>query len=410
MGGNVTALTKSGQATRAQKIPLKDIGRAEFVKTIQQLLKALNKGFYKKYHEYIWKNEKEIMNGYVFNGSTSFIMNPKLVDSEIVQYKPLAGDIDVTVPENLAENLWKYLDSVEDTEIIKNVIYKGCNRPTVSSIGDQINTVFLVKFDKVQDPVACQIDFELLEYVDDKPSEWAKFSHSSSFEDAKIGVKSVHHKYILRALVGGSSIRKDIVITTSTSTPNNIKLSKSKVHEIPRMLKFSVTRGIRTAYEPMLDSGKPVYKDGKQVYKEIPSKTSDYVTNVMDIFKLSFGDVDEADEKLFYSFDGIIKLMKKYLTKEQIKNTYDRYVELLWGLKPQRAQELEVNDPETDAQVKLAGYNYLIKELGLRDQAKDLMLDYYADYGHRQSKGSDKLKESYLKESFIDFLRNTGFI
>ena len=68
-----------------------------------------------------------------------------------------------------------------------------------------------------------------------------------------LGVKAVHHKYLIRALVGGASVRDDIVIATPSSTPDNIKLTSSKSHALPRMLKFSVGKGIRIAYEPMLD-------------------------------------------------------------------------------------------------------------------------------------------------------------
>lgn len=400
MGGNVTALMKNGTSTRAEKIPLKDIGRQKFMQVIQELLLKINKDFDKKFGHKIWNNTDEIKTGYVFNGSTSFIMNPQLIDNEVTQYKPLAGDIDVTVPNNLKEEVWKYLDGVEDTFITKSAKYMGSNKPTVSSIGDQINTVFLCNFGEIT--CACQIDFEFLEYENDKPTEWAKFSHSSSFEDAKIGVKSVHHKYILRALVGGSSIRRDIIIATGASTPDNIKLSKSKVHEIPKMLKFSVARGIRTAYEPMLDAnGEQIILGGKKVYKEIPSKTSTYVNSVKEMFKLSFGDVDEKDEPLFFSFDGMCKLIKKYLTKEQIKNTYNRYVELLWGVKPQRAQELEVQNPELDFQVKYAGYKYFCDKLGFADEHERYVETYYADYGHRGHK---------LGESFADYLEKIGVL
>lgn len=398
MGGNVTAIMKNGTSTRAQKIPLKDIGRQKFIEVIQTLLLTINKNFERKFGHKIWNNIQEIKSGYAFNGSTSFIMNPKLIDAEVTKYKPLAGDIDVTVPSTLKEEVWKYLDSVEGENITKDAKYVGSNKPTASSIGDQINTVFVCTFNNIT--CACQIDFEFLEYENDKPTEWAKFSHSSSFEDAKIGVKSVHHKYILRALVGGSSIRRDIVIATGSSTPDNIKLSKSKVHEIPKMLKFSVARGIRTAYEPMLDaSGNQVMLGGKKVYKEIPSKTSTYVNSVKEMFKLSFGDVDEKDEPLFYSFDGMCKLIKKYLKKEQIKNTYNRYVELIWGVKPQRAQELEVQNPELDFDVKYAGYKYFCDKLNFPDEHEKFTETYYSDYGHRG-----------MKESFSDYLEHIGVL
>lgn len=409
MGGNVTAITKFGDSTRAEKIPLKQIGRSDFVKTIQSFLKDFNKKFKTFAKQPIWKDENVIMNGFAFNGSTSFIMDPSLSDDEVVKYKQSAGDLDITVPENLKELLFKFLDKYEDKEIYPNVKYMGSNKRSLSSIGDQINTVFLITFPNGTRS-ACQIDFEFLPYENDKPTEWAKFSHSSSFEDCKNGIKAVHHKLLLRALVGGASIRRDIVIATQKSTPDNIILSKNKNDAIPRMLKFSVGRGIRVAYEPLLDeNGKQVTYDGKFVYKEIPSKSSNYVTMISEIFKLAFGNLeDESELKKFNSFVGVLELMHKYLNRTQIKATYERYVDLLWGLKPQRAQELEVQNPELDFEVKNAGYQRFIKEFHFSDNIESQVEKYYKDYGQRK-----KTFESAEFESFIEYINQkqiTDFI
>ena len=398
MGGNVTALTHDGIQTRAEKIPVAEIGRSTFMKTIQVFLRTFNELFYKQYKTKIWKNEKEILNGFIFNGSTSFIMDPKIKDSEIVKVKQTAGDLDITVPEELKENIFNFLLKYENKNITDNVKYMGSNKPTLSSIGEQINAVFVINFDGLR--CNCQVDFEFLPYENDRPTEWAKFSHSSSFTDAKEHIKAVHHKYLIRALVGGSSLRDDIVICTSKSTYDNVVLSKSKVNLNPRMLKFSVGRGIRYAYEPLFDEkGNIVKIDGKEVYKEIPSKNSDYITSVKDIFKVSFGNVEDKEVDKFYSFVGVVELIKKYLTKTQIENTYKRYVELLWGLKPQRAQELEVQNAKLDYEVKSSGYNYLISKLNLKPIPQKEIDMYYKDYGQRK-----------LPESFKEFLFQEGLI
>jgi hypothetical protein len=63
MGGNVKV-----KGIQAQKIPIKEIGLKKFQKDVKNLLKELNKLFYKKYKEYIWKNEKVLDNSYIFNG------------------------------------------------------------------------------------------------------------------------------------------------------------------------------------------------------------------------------------------------------------------------------------------------------------------------------------------------------
>lgn len=194
-------------------------------------------------------------------------------------------------------------------------------------------------------------------------------------------IKAVHHKFLIRSLVGGASYRDDIVISTPKSTPDNITLTKSKDHMYPRMLKFSVDRGIREAYEPLIKDGKNIIIDGKKVYRPLSTSESVFVTNVKDIFKLSFQrEPTSNDIELFNSFVGVIELMKKYFTPEQIKGTSDRYIELLWGFTRDRGQELERDDPEGDLRVKEAGYEYFIKELLLPDERKDFITEYYKDY------------------------------
>lgn len=402
MGGNVTATVKStGVQTRASKIQVKDIGRQEFIQKFLEIFKTMNKQFKSRYKRPIWADETHLATGFAFNGSTSFIMDPTLPDEEVMKYKPSAGDIDVIIPENLKEDLWVYLDSLEGKDIIPGATYMGSNKPTVSSIGEQINAVFVVDFANGQRCHA-QVDFEFLPFENGAPTDWAKFSHSSSFDDARAQIKSVHHKYLIRALVGGASVRDDIVIATSKSTPEKITLSASKTHSVPRMLKFSVGRGIRTAYEPMFDAdGKIIMHDGKYVYKEIQGDDNTYETIVANIYKLAFQQLEghQDDVKRFGSFVGVIELIKKFLNKKQIQNTYDRYVELLWGVKPQRGQELEVDDPELDFSVKNAGYQRLTRELNMKDESEKLARDYYEGYGTRGSRAA-------LNESFRSYLES----
>ena len=392
MGGNVTAMLKDMTATRAEKIPVAKIGRSNFMNRMRDFFKQFNKQFKSATGKVIWADENDIMSGFVFNGSTSFIMDPTLSDEEVTKVKQTAGDIDVTVPEELKEDVWRFLDKLEGKEVIPGVRYMGSNKPTIQSIGEQINAVFVISFGDLR--CNCQVDFEFLPYENNRPTEWAKFSHSSTFEDAKAAIKAVHHKYLIRAMVGGASLRKDIVICTNTSTADNIKLSKSKEHLEPRMLKFSVSRGVRVAYEPLLDdAGQPVFVDGKQVYKAIPTTKSDFITTVAGIFKVSFGDPQPSDINRFNSFVGVVELMKKYLTKAQIKSTMERYVDLLWSNKP-HAQELEVGNPQLDFEVKNSGYQYIIKQLKYKDNASKMIEEYYKDYGQRGK----------VAESFLDWL------
>ena len=402
-GGNVTGtIKKTGENTRAQKIQIAKIGRAELLKKSLELFNKINSLFEKKFKEKLWKNEEHLKTGFMFNGSTSFIMDPTISDEEIIKAKPSAGDFDIAIPQELGENLWVLLDELEDKEIIPGVTYKGNNRPTIKSITDQINCVFIMDFPNGERSWA-QVDFELLEFKDDTPTEWAKFGHSSSFEDASgsVAVKAVFHKYLIRSLASSVSMRKDAVIVTPSSTYEKFKIKKVADGDIPRMLKFHVTKGIRYAYEPLLDpSGKQVMIDGKFAIKEIDSKIADYETIIAEIYSLVFNDKEQnpSDVKLFSSFKGITKLIKEKLSKDTQDDVIARMEQLLWDKK--LGQELEVEDPKTDFEVKISAYNYLIGELGrkMTPKTQELIDEYYAGYGKRKSFVSESTTfSSYIK-------------
>ena len=291
MGGNVTAtLKRTGTTTNAEKINLVKADRQEFINKFAKVFSELNRMYVKKYKTPLWDNTEDLKSSTLYNGSTSYIFDKNISDEEIYKHKPTAGDIDLMVPEEAKANLWTLLDSIEGLQIIPGVKYMGNNKPTITSIGEQINAIFRVDFQDYS--VNVQVDFEFLEFCSDgscrRPTEWAKFSHSSSFEDAKTNIKALHHKYLIRALVGSSSARPDIAIVTSKSTWDNYTISQAKGLEIPRMLKFSVGRGVRFAYEPLLDPNGDIVIDketNKKLYKEIPSKSSTYVTTIEEIYK-----------------------------------------------------------------------------------------------------------------------------
>lgn len=380
MGGNVTAINKNTfQTYRAERINLKQMNRSVFKQDTSLLFKKLNSLYKKKYKENLWNNNY-IEDGSVFNGSSSYIMGSEISDAEIEQFKPFAGDIDIAVPVESKQNLWHLLDTLEGTYITDNIFYAGSNKPTLSGIGARINCIFIYNKTNVQ------VDFEFLPFDGDKPTEWSKFAHSSTFSDTKIGIKAVSHKYLIRSLVGGASQRFDAVVATKRSTPSNITLSKSVINTNPRMIKFSVDNGIRFAYEPLLDEdGNKIFIEGKEVLKEL--KTS-FVTDVKEIFKMSFkrDSVTDEDIDMFNSFVGVVDLCKKYLTTEESERTHKRFVEILWGNGYDRAQELVVGDPDADLEIKKNGYMYFIEKLGFTDISKDYIISYYKEYGKRKSK------------------------
>lgn len=399
MGGNARATNKvTGQDTLAQKIPLKEIGRARFIKKFIEIFEELDRLFEKKHGRPIWANKSILKNGVAFNGSTSFIMNPDISDDEVIPYKSTSGDLDIMVKESDKEDIWHLLDELESKpNFMKDVEYKGSNKLSVSSIGEQINCVFEVTFGDIV--TQSQVDFEFTAFEgegeNEVPQEFSRFGHSSSLSDAQNGFKGVAHKYILRALAGGASLRKDVLILTGRGAYEKPQFKKTKGENITelRMSKFFISRGIRNAYEPQTTpDGDPWYHEGKRVYKEIPPKDSSYETSITEMYKILFGDLDKNNDlEKMWSFVGIVDLMKKHLDKRSLADTYERFLDLSFG---RAAQKLERDSKEIDFEIKINAVNYIIKQIPMLkkyDKKMQEMIDtFYANYDKA------KLEESEL--------------
>lgn len=388
MGGNARGTNKvTGVDTLAQKIPLKEIGRSRFIKKFIEIFEEIDKRFEREYKRPLWTNKSILKNGVAFNGSTSFIMNPEIPDDQVVPFKPTSGDLDIMVKSSDKADLWTLLDSFESSpNIMPDVEYMGSNKRTISSIGEQINCVFKVIFGDIV--TYSQVDWEFTEFEgegeSEAPMEYSRFGHSSSLFDAQQGFKGVVHKYILRSLAGGASLRTDVLILTSKATYEKPAFKKTKGAHITelRMDKFFVSRGLRKAYQPQFTpDGKPWIVDGKRVYKETPASDSNYETSVKEIFKILFNDMDSGEVDKMWSFVGIVSLMKKHLDKRSINDTFERFLDICWGY---GGQKLERDDKSIDMQIKANAVNYLMKEIpGLKKYEKKIqeMTDrFYADY------------------------------
>jgi hypothetical protein len=116
------------------------------------------------------------------------------------------------------------LSTLEGQRLTDNISYIGQNKP--SPQGLQINAVFDMTF-KEYGNVFPQVDFEASEYEmqDDSltgkqkfyPTEWAKFSHNSHWEDIQAGIKGVFHKYLLRAITSTLTKLPNAVLLTPAS-------------------------------------------------------------------------------------------------------------------------------------------------------------------------------------------------
>lgn len=394
MGGNSSVISKTGELVPAQKIRMDKVGRNNFTTEYLKVLEILDKKFKTKYKKSLFHDFNTVKSGTSFNGSSCTLFNPNVSDEEYIKYKKTTGDVDVIVPEEVGEDLYNLLRDIQGDKITPITEFVGILQKTWSAVGGTIIAVFKTEFkDCVSYP---QIDFELLEHKDGIPSAWSKFSKSSDWGDVRLGIKGFHHKFLISAIAGSISMKPDIVIATPSSTCDKLKLvSGQKAKEIPRMIKFGVERGVRTAaYEPLLDNdGKQCTINGKHVYKEKNSKTDIYETDLDKIFVILFGEPkDKSDVDKMWSFTGLIELVKKYFPHSLQQTVLNRYLEMLWG---SGRQAIEMNN-EDDYNVKKAAFEFLRKELK----------------GKVSDKEVQSLIKSYYKmnESFKSYINGLKFI
>lgn len=398
-GGNVKIETKSGESILADRIDLNLISRTELSKKLLAFFHKLNQLFQKKFQTKIWPNSSVLDNGHAFNGSSEHFFNVAISDEEFKKHKSKVGDIDITVPEDKKEMLHELLQELEGKQITAFTKFVGSKQDTVGE-GHQINSLV-----NVDNKLNVQIDFEFSSYEQDAPSKFAKFSHSSDWEDIKAGFKGVLHKYLIQTIASISDVKSEdqAILLTPSSSANNIKVTKTFPDRGLTFKKFSVGRGLRTdAYSKVLqDTGEPLQIDGRTAYKVKPPAESTYIQDPEQIAKTIFGLNFKSDElPKLNSFIGIIQLCNKYFSEQEKKNLLKDFSRRLFG---QGSQGLERDNPKGDFDIKRAGYQKLKEDLNLAkfsnlpDTYEKLMQtadntltpfqikvkDYYKQYGIR---------------------------
>jgi len=325
-GGNVKIETKSGESVLADRIDLTVVSRMELSKKLLSFFHKLNEVFEQKFNIKIWTNPSILDNGQAFNGSSEHFFNAAISDKEFKQYKTKVGDIDITVPEDRKEMLHQLLQELEGKKLTSSARFVGSKQDTVGE-GHQINSLV-----NIDNKLNVQIDFEFSSYDEEVPSKFAKFSHSSDWEDA-----------------------------------NNIKITKTFPDRGLTFKKFSVGRGLRTdAYSTVLkDDGTPLQVDGRTAYKVKPPTESTYIQDPEQIAKTIFGPKFTREElPKLNSFVGIIDLCNQYFDEKDKKRLLKDFSRRLFG---QGSQGLERDNPKGDFDIKRAGYEKLKQDLKLSE-------------------------------------------
>lgn len=363
---------------------------------IKEALIEFSKGLAKKNEG--WSRYSILLeNNSVFSGSSKLFFEKPL--EEFKKHKPKVGDIDVQFPIELQDSLEAFCE-----ESVKKLFGKMTFLGQGGKSPIQINTLF--RYPKLK--LNVQVDFEPVDFKDGTPSDFSKFSRSSSWEDVQNNIKGVFQKYLLRALVGRNKISNISVVTSYNPKTSLWRVSK-KDYEGVNEKGFSVDRGVRVKFIRAVNKdGKEFFVDKfgnehleqktgtKPAYQETDTKTYDYLKDVKKIAELSFGKALSPKEMtLFGSFIGCIALMKKYLTAEENREIRNTFFDLIYG---ESAQEIEQGKfvkgiNENDFSIKFAAYSKLLETVfgekvssleDLPSDEKRAIIKYYKELSERK--------------------------
>lgn len=344
----------------AQKIDLTKLDRNSVVADVSKGLEALSQRFQAIHGLPLWS--KSLLKSKEFlSGSTLHLFDLRNIsDSDFIKSKPTVGDIDTQVDENMKSIIDEFLSGLAINTNIGGITFMGFKRT------DQFITLWKLE----NHGIVIQIDLEPVTFKDGKPTHWSRFSHSSSWEDIKEGIKGVFQKYLMRAFQAKSA--RNVIIQPKTARGKEKIINKSE-------LAFSL-KGLRQRMAPVLDArGNQVFKNDMPVYTELDSATADYITDFDVLFSSFFGKPgNKQDLAKMDSFAGLVALMKKYMSPQDQKVVVNEFAQILWG---KGAQGLVRGEPVADYDTKIVAFNYLTKELGQNAQSFQPLIDeYYKSY------------------------------
>jgi hypothetical protein len=365
-GGN---LSIDGQD--AQQLDLKVHNRSYIVPILDTLLNSINAGFQQSAGGPLW-NPKVLKSRKYLSGSSLHFFNTDIPDDEFERVKPKVGDIDTQINKDSEPQLAQWLDSVKG-QVVGNAKFLGYSRG---------NEQYSSLWELTDPPVKVQIDFEFVDYSDkDQPTDWAGFSHSSSWDDLSQGIKGVFHKWLIQSLSKISS--EDFIL-------RKVHKRTGKITDKPEndsMISFAVSSkeggGLRAKYEPVLDEkGRPLEIDGLPVLRELPP--SNYEKDLSKIFQTMFGTrinraaMAKALPKT-WSFTGLLELMNVILPQEEKESVLDSFVDKLFA---RGAQGLYKGDPQRDLTEKNAALNYALSVLKITPPVnlEQMRQDYVSNY------------------------------
>ena len=341
----------------AERIDLSKISRDDIVPKIGELLNDINT----KYKE---ANGVSLWTGRLFkskkflSGSSFHFFNTGIPTPVFKKYKNQVGDIDTKVDKSMAPEVDAFL-TANTGKKFKHATLVGFKKSAGQSI-----TLFAFDEPKIN----IQIDLEYVDFLNGVPTAWSDFSHSSDWNDVMAGIKGVFHKMLLRALTA-KTLREIVILKGKKEVPTKVKSTD---------LAFSVTSGLRIKIEPVVDNGVHRTIDGLQVYKEIPTTKSTYITELYAMFEVLFGHKPTPSEiKQFGSFIGGCELVKKYFKHNEQATLVLGFANTLWG---PGAQGLYRGNQDLDNKEKMIAFNKMVEILGVdfnKAEIEKMHREYY---------------------------------
>jgi hypothetical protein len=269
-GGNIKVKDAEGKEVSAAPFAVKD--RSAQAKDVHEALTSLHNSFQKATSKPLFgKGARALSTGSAYSGSSKQFMNKdkaSISDEEFKKHKPTVGDVDVQVPREHKEELHSHLQSQIGQRHGKYTLVG------IKKSGNETHAV--MRHDNGEHH---QFDFEHVAYHGDEPAEHEQFLHSSSWEDAKKGIKGAHHKILLNAIASSSD------------------------------KKFSITHGLRSR----TDADDPGVAAPKEVSKSL------------------FG--PKAKHENVNSFVGLSDSIKKHVPAEKHQEIYDKFKSSMAGIK-----------------------------------------------------------------------------
>lgn len=366
----------------AQQIDLALHKRSYIIPILDDLLKQINSSFQKATKQTLW-NPALLQNKKFLSGSSLHFFNTSgITDKVFIAKKPKVGDIDTMVSRDLEPVLEKFLTSMQGKQIGNSTLV-GFKRGN-----EQFSSLWALQ----DPPIKVQIDLEFVEYEKDEPSDWARFSHSSSWDDLEQGVKGVFHKWMINAFTSLTS--KDFILRKVHKTTK--KVTDTPEHD--SMISFAVSSkeggGLRAKYAPVKDdNGRDMVINGLPVMQKLPP--AGYEQNLGAMFqsilkhRVDSNAIEQALPKT-WSFVGLLDLASAIFNPKEKQQIVNAMVEKCFG---KGAQGLYKGDPNRDDAEKMAALNLMFKKLGTNppDGFEQLKKEYKARY-----KVTD---ESFIREA-----------